>query len=85
MVDGCNEIMSVNPGAVLTGYDDQARGRPSLACGRRAGAREDLLVLLLGPVRVVDGAAPSMLTHREAAAMATLSRGCQAWLLAPTL
>lgn len=67
-------MISVNPEAILTGYD-HARGRPSLACGRQAGVREDLLVLLLGPVRVVDGAAPSMLTHRETAVMATLSRG----------
>lgn len=66
-------MISVNPVAILTG-NDQTGGRPSLACGRQTGVR-DLLVLLLGPVCVVDGAAPSMLTHRETAVMATLSWG----------
>lgn len=67
-------MISVNPEVILTGYD-QTQGRPSLACGRQTGVREDLLVLILGRVCVVDGAAPSMLTHRETAVMATLSRG----------
>jgi len=72
-------MMSVNPEAGRTG-NDQAGDRPSLACGRQTSER-DLLVLLLGCVCVcvcvcvVDGAAPSMLTHRETPAMATLSMG----------
>lgn len=60
------------------------QGRPLLACGRQTGER-DLLVLLLGPVCVVDGAAPSMLIHRETAVTATLSRGVKPgwWLQLP--
>lgn len=58
------------------------QGRPSLACGRQTGER-DLLVLLLGPVCVVDGATPSMLIHRETAVMATLSWGVRLWLMTP--
>lgn len=73
MLEECTQIISVNPEAVLTGCDE-TRGRPSLARGKQTGVR-DLLVLLLGTVCVVDGAAPSMLTHRETAVMATLSRG----------
>lgn len=82
MLEECHQMISVNPEAILTGYN-QTRGRPSLACGRRTGVR-DLLVLLLGPVCVVDGAAPSMLTHRETAVMATLSRGVRLGLMTPT-
>ncbi len=80
MLEEFNQMISVNP----EGYD-QARGRPSLACGRQTGVREDLLVLLLGPVCVVDGAAPSMLTHRETAVRATLSRSVRLgwWLQLP--
>lgn len=70
MLKEFNQMISVNPEAILTRYD-QTRGRLSLASGRQTGVREDLLVLLLGPVCVVDGAAPSMLTHRETAVRAT--------------
>lgn len=66
-------MISANPEAILTGYD-QTPGRRSLACGGQTGVR-DLLVLLLGAVCVIDGVAPSMLTHRKTAVMATLSRG----------
>lgn len=83
MLEECNQIISANPEAILTGYD-QTPGRPSLAYGRQTGVR-DLLVLLLGPACVVDGAAPSMLTHRKTAVMATLSRGVRLgwWLQLP--
>lgn len=66
-------MISANPEAILTGYD-QTPGRRSLACGGQTGVR-DLLVLLLGAVCVIDGVAPSMLTRRKTAVMATLSRG----------
>lgn len=61
MYEECNQMICANPEAILTGYD-QTWGRPFLVCGRQTGVR-DLLVLLLGPVCVVDGTAPSMLTH----------------------
>lgn len=66
---------------VLTGYD-QTQARPSLARVRKTGVR-DLLSLLLGPVCVADGAAPSMLTHRDSGDGYT-EQGCQAWLMTPT-
>lgn len=69
----CNQTISANPEAILTGYD-VTRARPSLTCGRQNGVR-DLLVLLLGPACVVDGETPSVLTRSAAAVMATLSRG----------
>lgn len=73
MIEECNQMISANPEAILTGHD-QTRGGPFLACVRQTEVR-DLLVLLLGPVCVVDGAAPSMLTHRKTAVVATLSWG----------
>lgn len=42
---------------------------------RQANWREGFARFIIRPECVVDGAAPSMLTHRETAVMASLSRG----------
>lgn len=66
-------MISANPGAVLTGYD-QTPGRPSV-CSEGFGRFIIRACMCVVGGGGGGGAAPSMLTHRETAVMATPSRG----------